>query len=209
MGLTQSLTSPFKRIQDYSLEDASALRIRYRDSDLDFGINASELATLLESKDIEEAKRMIFAFTDKTIISIVNLIGGAIACCNGEQSAKIEELFDVIDFDQNGKISRDELACLMIATQSGISKMTGKGKIKTNAECEEFLTSAFKAVPSDGDGLMTKAPFATWLGGLIGDNATIVGVQKVRSNSHSKGGRVLFDVFRKVGVRWRGMRGLS
>ena len=150
MGLTQSITKPFRALRHHTTKDTLRIIHRYMVSDMDSGLNAVALAELLnpKEKDIEDAYKMVHAFRGDRNgkVPILSLLAGLLCISLGKTHEKVRGLFQMADFDRDGKCTPDELNLLLMSCQGGIQKMTGSG---ANPDPKHFYAYVQKVLAPD------------------------------------------------------------
>ena len=90
MGLTQSITKPFRCVRHHTVKQTLEIIKRYCVSNYDAGLAPPELAELLnpDEKDIEDASKMCRALTGNPHghAPVLTLLAGLLCISKGKQS---------------------------------------------------------------------------------------------------------------------------
>lgn len=117
MGVAEStpICSEVKAIQKWKWSRVTSSIKNYNDLDLPFGINASDIAGISGMQE-SDAKKIISLLSKQPDTGVVNALAVlSLIICLADQAedialeARIECLYDLIDFDGTSNVSCDEV----------------------------------------------------------------------------------------------------
>ena len=150
----------FRRYHNIELSFAEGLVRKLAEGEIEFALEPAQVAQLLGVR-LNEAKSMVMTFSDKSIINVLDLLAGLIVVSAASMQDKCRVLFEMIDFDQDGKIDGDEFACILIAAQLGASVLTsGDGVSCNDAAILRLCREAFEGAK---DGLINSRTFTQYI----------------------------------------------
>ena len=103
---------------------------------------------------------------DSGIVNSISLISIAIMisdCFNRLEVERVEAIFDLVDFNQAGKISLDELTILLISVANGITAILEK----TDTPSEEIITTLtlniYEKLKKAQNSTISRQEFSQWI----------------------------------------------
>ena len=139
----------------------------YKDQEYEFGIDTASAAALTGLNQTE-SKGLVQSLSknDSGIVNAISVIMSAIVLADRmntrNETQRIDALFDLLDFNQAGKINLDELTILFICLASAIAAILDK-KESTSEEIITTLTlNLFDELQRVTTGTVAKAEFQKW-----------------------------------------------
>lgn len=139
----------------------------YKDQEYDFGIDVAAVLTLTGlSQTDSKALIQSLSKNDSGIVNAISVIMTAIMLAdrlnNRYETQRIEALFDLLDFNQAGKINLDELTILFICLASAIAGILDKKESPSEEIITTLTLNIFDKLKRATNGSVTKAEFLKW-----------------------------------------------
>ncbi|KAJ1455748.1 hypothetical protein M885DRAFT_464057 [Pelagophyceae sp. CCMP2097] len=140
-----------ERPETWRLEVVEAIHQCYLTGNHDFGVNQPALAELFKTvlPDIatNPANTVIwprFAEYDSgTEVNILEVLAGLAVSCRGTLEGKVQFVFKLFDFDDDGQLNYDEVVMLLFTVLTGAVLMLRRGTLPTDAGLEPLVDEAF------------------------------------------------------------------
>mmetsp|Transcript_25141 Transcript_25141/g.42437 ORF Transcript_25141/g.42437 Transcript_25141/m.42437 type:complete len:197 (+) Transcript_25141:36-626(+) len=173
MGVSSStpLSAEVKGIQQWQWAQVSSSIKTYNELELPFGINASNISTISGMKE-PDAEKLVHALAkqpDTGVVNALTVLAAIISLADeaaGSVDARVECLFDLIDFDYTAQVTYDELVVLFLCFGTALA-----GILRGRAEppvfpddvfCRRLAGQVYQELDKDQSDILTRSEFSAW-----------------------------------------------
>eukprot|EP01039_Chlorochromonas_danica_P009390 gene9390-10370_t len=127
MGVEASveLSRPFLDITKWSKGRLDSVVTHYMEGEYDFGLDCNAIMGLT-SYELDDAKELVAVHSrnDTGVVNAITLLITIISLANSEnrnEQARLETIFDLMDFNSAGRISSDEFTILLLCAATSFA----------------------------------------------------------------------------------------
>jgi len=162
----------FEVMKQWSWSRVNYMIQNFVEQEYDFGIDVNQVATLTELSQTESHGIIkSLSRNDSGIVNAISLLCIIILisdCLNRLETARLNAIFDLVDFNQAGKISLDELNILLISLSNAITVMIER----KDAPSEEIITTLtlnmYDQLKKAPNSTISKQEFTQWMLSTLG-----------------------------------------
>lgn len=181
MGVSPSTPIPghIRAVQKWQWSQLTATIKTYNELELPFGINAANIATItgMRVSDAKQIVQMLAKQPDTGFVNSLTVLSALILMADeneGTQEARIEALYDLIDFDCTTQATYDELAILFLccgAALAGILQMCPDSlpTCPDDGVCRRLASQVYHDLEKDNSDILTKSEFASWVTSFLSE----------------------------------------
>ena len=156
-----------KKYLDWTREEANELIKKYKDMDMEFGLDRDSLPQLIE---VEDAKAILLAFDrGRECVNALEFLMSVAFLAQGSEEEVFRSIFNLFDFNQNGRISFDEMTIAALVFVRSLRICSRCGSEPSEIEVENLVK---KLVGENTQEMIDFAAFSDAAGKLVGPAET-------------------------------------
>ena len=175
MGVAASspLSADIKAIQKWKWTQVMASIKTYNENEFPFGITTTNIVTMTGMSEAE-AKQLVQLLSKQPDTGVVNSLKvlSALLClgdvASGSVDARIEILFDLVDFDGTAQVTHDELVILFLSCGTALAGIQGAAAGATatttpdDAMCRRLVGQLYQELEMPTSDRLAKNDFTAW-----------------------------------------------
>lgn len=189
----------FDQPEQWKLDHVVALRRQFVEGNYDFGMDRDTLDRFL-AEGVPAAAGTSGTFWRKLdtnscgLVNALELMSGLAVMCMSSVEEKIEFLFQLNDFNNQGSLSYDELVVMLYLTAGATVLITGKGVMPEEHAAEAMADECFISNDIDMAQRVELGSFRAWILDYLGisEETPVIGLReflkKFKSLKHPKQG---------------------
>lgn len=173
MGVSSSTPLPaeVKAIQLWQWAQVTSTIKSYNELELPFGINASNISTItsMNEPDAENLIQTLAKQPGTGMVNALTVLAAIISLADeaaGSVDARVEALFDLIDFDYTAQVTYDELVVLFLCFGTALAGII-RGRsdppvFPDDVFCRRLAGQVYQELDKDQADILSRSEFSAW-----------------------------------------------